>query len=166
VRVWRIYDHRAQWAQQVDADPLDGRGGLFAEGRWHTLGTRVIYTAASPSLAVLETLVRVDPTLFGERSLLELEVPETSVERVSEQALLQLLRNAPEDELERETQRFGTRWVKDMRSLVLEVPSMVMPLERNYLLNPLHPEMKAVKVMRRELVTLDPRLYARRQRSG
>jgi RES domain-containing protein len=163
VRVWRIYDHRARWAQQPDADPLDGRGGLLAAARWNTIGIRIIYTAASPSLAVLETLVHLDPTLFGERTLLELEVPDASLEHVFEQALMQLLRDAPEDEPERSTQRYGSTWVQEMRSLVLEVPSLVMPIERNYLLNPLHPDMKGVKVLRRELVTLDPRLYAGRR---
>ncbi|UCH24978.1 MAG: RES family NAD+ phosphorylase, partial [Trueperaceae bacterium] len=136
MRVWRIFDHRALWARQAGADPLDGRGGLVAAGRWNTLGTRIVYTTASPSLAVLETLVHIDPTLFGERTLIELEVPEGSVERVSEQALVQLLRNAPRDEPEQETQRYGSNWVREKRGLVLEVPSMVMPIERIYLLNP------------------------------
>ncbi|MDQ3398477.1 MAG: RES family NAD+ phosphorylase [Deinococcota bacterium] len=162
MRVWRIFEHRAAWACQPDADPLDGSGGLFAAARWHHLGIRMVYTAASPSLAVLEMLVHLDPTLFGERTLLELEVPETSVASVSEQTLLQLLRNALADEAEEATRRYGSAWANERRSLVLEVPSLVMPIERNYLLNPLHPEMAAVGVLRRELVTLDPRLYLRR----
>ncbi len=111
---------------------------------------------------MLEMLVHLDPTLFGERTLLELEVPETSVASVSEQTLLQLLRNALADEAEEATRRYGSAWANERRSLVLEVPSLVMPIERNYLLNPLHPEMAAVRVLRRELVTLDPRLYLRR----
>lgn len=158
MHVWRIYDHRAPYAQKPDFDPLSGAGGLSYSARWNKAGQSILYTAANPSLATLEIIVHASAELFGERTLLELNLPKDSLETVSEQAFIQLLRNAPADDLEQETRAFGTAWLREKRSLVLEVPSFVMPIERNYLLNPRHPTFEEIEVIRRELVTLDPRL--------
>ena len=158
MRVWRIYDHRAPYVQKPDFDPLSGAGGLSYAARWNKVGQPILYTAANPSLATLEITVHVGADLFGERTLLELSLPTGSIEIVSEQAFIQLLRNAPANDLEQETRAFGTSWLREKRSLILEVPSFVMPIERNYILNPLHPEFGKVETVRRELVTLDPRL--------
>ena len=158
MRVWRIYDHKAPYAQKPDFDPLSGAGGLSYAARWNKAGQPILYTAANPSLATLEIIVHTSAELFGERTLLELDLPADSLETVSEQAFIQLLRNAPADDLEQETRTFGTAWLREKRSLILAVPSFVMPIERNYILNPLHPEFEKVEIMRQELVTLDPRL--------
>ena len=158
MHVWRIYNHRAPYAQKPDFDPLSGLGGLAHAARWNRSGHPILYTAANASLATLEMVVHVRPDLFGERTLLELELPTDSLEVISEQAFIQLLRNAPAGDLEAKTREFGSSWLRERRSLALEVPSFVMPIERNYLLNPLHPEFAKVEVLRRELVTLDSRL--------
>ena len=164
MRVWRIYNHQAPYAQKPDFDPLSGLGGLAHAARWNKPGHPILYAAANASLATLEMVVHVRPDLFGERTLLELELPsETELEKVSEQAFIQLLRNAPKGDLEAKTREFGSTWLRERRSLVLEVPSFVMPIERNYLLNPLHPEFAKVEVLRRELVTLPPRSYGHRK---
>jgi len=158
VRAWRIYPQRAAWAQAPDFDPLDGAGGLTSAGRWHHLGTRITYTSQSPSLALLETLVHIVPHRFGERTMLEVEVPNDDVEEVSHALLVQLLRDAHADDPEAHTRRFGSAWAKAHRSLALRVPSLVMPHEHNLLLNPLHPRAPEVRVHGREIATLDPRL--------
>ena len=163
MRVWRIYNHQAPYVQKPDFDPLSGLGGLAHAARWNKPGHPIVYTAANASLATLEMVVHVRPNLFGERTLLELELPkDTKLEKVSEQAFIQLLRNAPTGDLEAKTREYGNTWLRERRSLDLEVPSFVMLVERNYLLNPLHPEFGNVKVVRRELATLDPRLYGKR----
>ena len=162
MRVWRIYNHQAPYAQKPDFDPLSGLGGLAHAARWNKPGHPILYTAANASLATLEMVVHVRLDLFGERTLLELELPSAELETVPEQAFIQLLRNAPAGDLEAKTREFGSTWLRERRGLALEVPSFVMPIERNYLLNPLHPEFGNVEVVRRELVTLDPRLYGNR----
>ena len=158
MRAWRIYPPRAAWAQAPDFDPLDGAGGLTSAGRWHHLGTRITYPSQSPSLALLETLVHIVPPRFGERTMLEVDVPNNGIEDVSHAALVQLLRNAHADDPEAHTRSFGSAWAKERRSLALRVPSIVMPHEHNLLLNPLHPRASEVRVHAREIVTLDPRL--------
>lgn len=158
MRLWRLFDHQTPWAKTPDFDPLDGSGGLFAASRWNLQGTRMVYLASSPSLCVLETLAHVNPTVFGERKLLELSVPENSLEQVSEALLIQLLRDAPKDEKEQMTREYGSRWAKEGRSLLLAVPSIVVPIEKNYLLNPLHPLSKTSEILSQEIICLDRRI--------
>ena len=167
MRSWRIYPHRAAWAQAPDIDPLDGSGGFASSGRWHHLGTQITYTSVSPSLALLETLVHIVPHRFGERTMLEVDVPDDGIEEASHAVLVQLLRDAHGDDPEAHTRRFGSTWARERRSLALRVPSIVMPYEHNLLLNPLHPRAPEVRVHAREIVTLDPRLaYELVERAG
>jgi RES domain-containing protein len=55
--------------------------------------------------------------------------------------------------------RLGSDWVRSRRSLALSVPSAVVPQERNYLLNPAHPDFARVVVGRREPFSFDPRMW-------
>lgn len=158
MRAWRIYDHTAPWARNPDHDPLDGDGGLYVAGRWHHAGTPVLYAAATPGLAVLEILTRIHPRHFRERTIVCLDLLEAGLETVTDAHLLQLQRDAPADDPLATTRDHGSLWLREARSLVLEVPSIVLPLERNYLINPLHPDMKRVRVVLEQVITLDPRL--------
>lgn len=161
MRAWRIYPHTAPWGGHPDFDPLDGQGGLHGAGRWHHAGTPILYAAASPSLAMLEVLVHLTPVDFGERTLLEIDVPDdiaSASEAVGLARLVQLLRDAPEGDLEAKTRDFGTAWAREGRSLALLAPSIVMPHERNVILNPRHPRAPDLEILRSERVTLDPRL--------
>lgn len=118
----------------------------------------MVYLASSPSLAILETLAHINPTEFGERKLLQLEITAPTIERVSPTVLLRILRDAPPHDLEVLTRQFGSQWALEGSSLLLEVPSMVVPIEKNYLLNPLHPETNRVRIIREEIVRLDWRI--------
>jgi RES domain-containing protein len=57
------------------------------------------------------------------------------------------------------TKNIGDRWVIEKRSAVLKVPSVVVPAEHNYLLNPGHPDWKRIKIKKPELYSFDPRLF-------
>ena len=52
----------------------------------------------------------------------------------------------------------GTEWLTSRRGVALSVPSAVIPIERNLLLNPLHPEVTRVRIVGDEAFTFDPRL--------
>lgn len=158
MRLWRLFDHHTPWAKAPGFDPLDGSGGLFAASRWNQQGTRMVYLASSASLCVLETLAHVNPTEFGERKLLELDVSESSIETVSEALFIQLLRDAPKHEREQLTREYGSRWAKERRSLLLQVPSIVVPVEKNYLLNPLHSLASSIKIVKEDIIRLDRRI--------
>jgi len=160
VRAWRSYDHDAAYASQPNFDPLDGAGGLHGHARWHNRGHPILYAAGSPSLALLEILVHIDPTRFQEQTLVQLEFDDDS-ERVTHAQLVQLLRDAPDDDPRAATRAYGTAWLEEGRTLALIVPSIVMPFEDNIILNPLHPNAMRIRIIARERLTLDERLLKR-----
>src|SRR5215831_6694883 len=56
-QLWRLY--RAAYGPG-----LDGIGGTFADGRWHTRGARVVYFGATAAIVVLERLAHTDADLL------------------------------------------------------------------------------------------------------
>ena len=130
---------------------LDGEGARLWGGRWNSAGRPMVYTAASPSLAVLEVLVHLDlpsELLPDDYQLLTINVPDDApVERIDDPIL--------DDDVCRAT---GDAFLADATSLALAVPSVVVPQERNVLLNPRHAEMGRVIVERSEPFRIDPRL--------
>jgi RES domain-containing protein len=58
------------------------------------------------------------------------------------------------------SKRFGDAWVASKSSLGILVPSVIASEERNLVLNPAHDRFKDVRLVSKERVTLDMRLYA------
>ena len=56
------------------------------------------------------------------------------------------------------TKWIGDLWVKQARSAVLSLPSVVIPSETNYLLNPAHPDFRRIKFGKPAPFAFDPRL--------
>ena len=152
--VWRIYDHRAAYTLKSGFDPLDGQGAALYPGRWNRLGVRLLYTSESPVLAMLELLTKLPPSTFGVRLATEIALPNNFIlEDAGPGLLAKLYQAEPND-----TQASGSVWAEETRSLVLRVPSAVLPINYNYLVNPLHPQAKEVRIVRQIEVSLDPRL--------
>jgi RES domain-containing protein len=127
-------------------------------GRWNHRGTRVVYTSSSLSLAALETLAHFDEeevpdALVAIPADMPDDVPTTRI-KISELASSWRKTPAPESLAE-----IGTRWTVARHSLVLAVPSAIIPEELNYLLNPLHPQVKRIRVGRPKPFSFDPRLW-------
>lgn len=152
MRVWRIC--RKPHAN----DALNGRGGLFASGRWHTKGRRVVYTSGTLSLATLEVLVHVDRDEFPHDFVqIEIDVPDHyEVERIDHDKLPPDWRSYPSSE---KLQHLGNLWLEAERTLVLEVPSSVIPEETNFLLNPAHAEARNITIISVRAFQYDPRLF-------
>ena len=161
MRAWRLFDHVAPYACTPGFDPIDGAGGLHAAGRWNDLGTPVVYTSSSASLAVLERAVHTGLADFDDQTLLELALPEdASVEEVSVERAWQLQHQAlaAGEDPEARSRAFGSAWLRSARTLVLRVPSVIVPFDHNLILNPLHVDMARVEIVRKERFSLDPRL--------
>jgi RES domain-containing protein len=56
------------------------------------------------------------------------------------------------------TKSIGDRWVKEARSAVLEVPSVIINAEPNYLLNLEHRDFKKLSIGKPVPFAFDPRL--------
>lgn len=154
MRVWRIFDPKASYALLPNFDPLDGQGAALYPGRWNTRGVRMLYTSQSPELAMLEVLTKLNPAAFGVRMALEIALPDDArIQDAAPTMLEHLLRGEDNN-----TQAYGSEWVREGKSLVLKVPSAVLPISSNYLVNPLHPQAKKLKIIRQVELSIDPRL--------
>lgn len=151
MRVWRLC------RRPHAATPLDGLGGLHASGRWHHRGHRVVYAASSPSLAALEVLVHVDPRLApSDLRLIGIEIADTVT--VEEWPLSSLPRGWDKVPAPASTMTRGTAWLGSGRTAVLVVPSAVVPMEKNVLLNPQHPDIADVRLVSNVAFQFDQRL--------
>jgi len=151
VRVWRIC------AQADVASGLTGTGGLYVSGRWHHKGRPVVYTSATPSLAALQVLVHVDPSLApGDLRLVEIDIPDKVPVEACDPLKLTADWQVYPGPLA--LQDFGSSWLSSLRTAILSVPSAVMAMERNYILNPLHPDAQQMRAVRDLPFSFDARL--------
>lgn len=131
--------YRLESPQRVDAaEAFSGKGGLFAAGRWNSIGGLVVYTSESVSLAYLEKLAHLDAgNPFNNLLLYEIEIPDYLIEIRPEASLPDGWDMRPPGPASRAV---GDRWFAEKRSVALLVPSVIVEQERNALINPLHPK--------------------------
>lgn len=142
MRLWRISNY---------AD-LSGQGGMFSAGRWNLLGTPMVYCADHPATALVEILVHVNSEdMPASYQILEIEVPDSVRLDVAV-----LSPNWAHDL--QETQQAGSRFVASGSGPMLEVPCVVVPFAKNYLLNPALIEQQGIKIVGTTTHPFDGRL--------
>lgn len=127
----------------------DYTGSLLYPGRWHPQGTPVLYFSVALSLACLEQLVHLAPN----------EIPADyafTTAEVNTEPEVADFRGSFEDV--DATRRYGHRWATDQRSLAILVPSLIIPVEYNLLLNPVHAGFGEVIWGAPQAFAFDPRL--------
>lgn len=136
-------------------DDLSGTGASRFPGRWHNKGSFILYTAASASLAMLESVVHITSLVRPELCITCLMIPEEGITEVSPEELPdKWFVNPPPDSLK----KIGDTFVNNAKYLALKVPSAVMPEEFNILLNPAHALFKKVKIVYTRQLRIDDRL--------
>lgn len=125
--VWRVSNY----------SDLSGRGGLQAEGRWHTRGQLIVYCSETVACAREEVRVHLTVPFFllpANYKILKIRVPK-NVRVVSR----------PESELPTDwrtsydfTQPIGDEWLRGVGSPMLKVPSAICAGISNFLINPVH----------------------------
>ncbi len=137
------------------ADDLSGTGARLYGGRWNSVGKPAVYLASSRSLAVLEVLVHLPPTLLpAGYCIANIEVPDDT----EEIGIKQLPDNWHEYPEPAQLKYLGDNFLKKGRHLLLKVPSAIVKEEFNYLMNPAHPLMREVKIAVKNNFTFDERL--------
>ncbi len=140
MRSWRI-------CREPFAD-LGGEGARLNGGRWNQHGRALVYTADNAALAALEVRVHLDlpaDLLPEDYVLLEIDLGDIPAERVAD---------FPADPA-----AFGTAWIAEGRTAILDVPSAIIPECRNLLLNPAHPEAGRARIVSRRPFGFDTRLW-------
>ena len=137
------------------------RKGSGIDGRWNSLGQYVIYTGGSLALSCLEKLVHtVGTSLYtGDFSVTTLHIPDKlPVTEITIARLIKLDTNWHKVINYPLTQLLGDTWLCKMETAVLKVPSAIIDMEFNYLLNPAHPDYEKIKISSVTKFTFDPRL--------
>ena len=143
--------------QKYAREALRGRGGLEADGRWHTAGRPIVYLASSEALAVLEVRVHLGSVVpVDAYVMLTIEVPSRLIEVLARERWpgnWDAVPNRPQ------TQQLGDRWLTRARSAALRVPSVHSSSDFNVLLNPAHPQASLARVIARRRYAFDVRLF-------
>jgi RES domain-containing protein len=134
---WRIVK-----AKHV-ATAFSGEGAAKTGSRWNSRGVAVVYTSATRSLALLESLVHLYPPVLFRFKIIRIEFTDAIVERVKQSALPPDWRAQPPPP---STKQLGDAWVRASRSAVLAVPSVIVPDEFNFLLNPAHIDFQRIVI--------------------
>jgi RES domain-containing protein len=144
--------------QEQFAEDLSGNGARLFGGRWNSEGFFALYTSSSRSLALLETLAHTPAKMLDVRvyHLITLSVPDHLPTQKILFTDLQPDWNAPDTRPF--TKKIGDAFLSDKKNLMLGVPSVMMPEEINYLINPLHKDMKQVKILKKRRIYFDKRI--------
>lgn len=148
---WRIIKEKHA------ATAFSGDGARLFGGRWNSRGIRVVYTSSTNSLAALESLVHLNPPVLFNYIAIRIEFDDALLETVPPKALPADWRVEPPPP---SSKAIGDAWVREARSAVLAVPSVIIPGEPNYLLNPAHPDFRKISIGKPAPFALDPRLLA------
>jgi RES domain-containing protein len=153
LRLWRISSYSS----------LEGLGGEFTDGRWHTaaVGKRIVYMAEHPALAILQSLVNLagrTQDLPDTYQLLEIEVASAAWSKrkfLADQKTPIFDKDVAFDE----SQVIGDSWLKKNPSALAVVPSAPAPFSWNILLNPLHSDAHFARIANSYSLAYDERLF-------
>lgn len=138
--------------------PLSAEGARRWGGRWNPKGVGILYTSASPELALLEQLVHL-PTLpyddLPQLFLLTIVLPDNP--RIIPPDRLPL--NWRDEASFANNHRLLANWLAAPDVLAVGVQSAVVAESLNYLLHPLHPSFSQIQVTQSKPFLLDSRLW-------
>jgi RES domain-containing protein len=147
---WRILP------EDQAATAFDGEGARIYGGRWNSVGVAMVYASQHKSLAALEVRVHIDTTRKIRRyKSFAFQFDENLMKIIHVESLPKNWQQEPPPP---SLQQIGDAWAKAADSPILAVPSVIIPEESNYLLNPKHPDFAKIKIERPTDFSFDPRL--------
>ncbi|HQQ94762.1 MAG TPA: RES family NAD+ phosphorylase [Bacteroidia bacterium] len=146
---------------RISGAKFAGLSGSGKAARWNKANQFVLYTGSSRSLSALELLVHKNSIQASLRfKVLSIQI------RAKEELYKKLhIKDLPKDwrymNAYPELQEIGSVWYEARESLVLGVPSVLIPQEYNYIINTQHPEFgKMVQIRHKEDFFWDERLMS------
>lgn len=118
-------------------------GARLYGGRWNSEGNSMVYSSMSASLALLEFVCNSNSLITPKNiGLAELSLPETAeIQQISRNELPANWDKYPAPLF---LKNLGDNWLKENKSVALKVPSAIMPIQQNVLLNPAHKDFKII----------------------
>ena len=135
MNLWRIAAETRAYA----ADDLSGAGAAAHPGRWNDYREPVVYCAPTIAMTVLETVAHIDDVgLPLNRFLIRIDVPDKIWAQREELPTNKLPPTWAAIPAGQASVKVGAAWLASKRSVVLLVPSVIVPEEWAALLNPRH----------------------------
>ncbi|GAA4941997.1 RES family NAD+ phosphorylase [Algibacter agarivorans] len=135
---------------------LSGIGAEKVGGRWNSVGTRAVYCSENISLALLEYYVHSENIAYLPKEILIAKI------QFPDEFLIEELKELPERwnqyPYSSKTTEVFTDLAKDRNRFALRVPSTIVGLESNIILNPLFKEFGKVEVVEFIELPIDERL--------
>lgn len=150
-RVWRITNKR--YADSA----FSGEGARLWGGRFNSPKTPAVYTSSSISLALLEILVQTNDRSNLEKMILfHADIPINLIQIPSPDQLPEQWDHIP---VSKASQLYGDEWISNKKLPALRIPSVVVPLEFNYVINPQHELINQINISDSQSLPLDSRFY-------
>jgi RES domain-containing protein len=144
-------------SSRYQATAFSGTGASLAGGRWNYRGESVVYLGGTLALTALECLVHFsNQTLPGDYVCLTVTVPKNIKIKTIDPTTLAT--EWWQEDPPVSTQALGSEWLQSKSSVLLRVPSAIIPTEFNYLLNPQHKDFSKVSIAPATEFRFDPRL--------
>lgn len=138
------------------ADQLSGEGAKLHGGRWNRIGQPCIYASETKALSILEYAANVSLDQIPlSLSITVYFIPENSWKQFNENELPKNWYVVP---VTSEVKDWGNAHLQENKFLALKLPSVIIPTEFNFVINPLHPDFKKVKIKNIHSFTLDNRI--------
>jgi RES domain-containing protein len=138
------------------ATSLTGEGAKLYGGRWNLIGSPCLYTSESKALCVLEYAANGSlEEMPGNLSVTVYSLPDKSWKEFHANDLPEGWQQVPAAEI---TKEWGSILLHEAKYLALKIPSVIIPSEYNFVLNPLHPDFKKVKIKEVHSFSFDKRI--------
>jgi RES domain-containing protein len=136
---------------------LSGQGAKMYGGRWNSVGNAMLYTSYSPSLAMLEFTCNASGIAKTiQTSLLTLKLDsKVKIEIITLNDLPANWQQVPSPD---SLKVIGNNWLKSNKTLALKVPSAIMPLESNLLINSIHKDFFKLEIENFVDMNIDSRI--------
>jgi RES domain-containing protein len=135
---------------------LSGKGAAMYGGRWNSRDVYMLYTAQSPSLALLESVVHFGRLPPKNYCMATIAIPDSIAPAITPHSLPENWYTCPAPDF---LKAIGDEFIKSGEHLALPVPSVVMTDECNYLINPRHELFCKMKIVVEKPVRLDERIF-------
>ena len=150
ITAWRIT--RKKYVNNA----FSGEGAKLFGGRWNPVGYPMVYLAQNLSLAILELIVHLEDDSDIARFVAIPVTFDKSLVHVLQQS--QLPGNWFDLPISEQSQMVGKKWLERKQSLLLQVPSSVVPSESNFLINPQHPQFDQLEIGSPQSLCIDQRI--------